>query len=310
MSILDVFPAQNLNEFVTIFANSIFKYFGKSLRKHLKDLTDLIRSLGATLSFNELNGNPEINFGLNKLTKSEKNLSDLIAFLEKRKKRILIAFDEFQQILQFEEKNIEAVLRAHFQNVKNINFIFSGSNKGMMESIFSAHAKPFYQSTQILYLDEIPKDEYKKFILKHFEEGKVNIKPEQIDLILQLCRNHTYYVQYFCNKLFSISFKGDNSQLIKVFEDILIENKPVYYNYQNLLTKIQWKILTAIALENSVKEPTSSKFLTKYQLGSPSSVQRGLAGLIKNELVILYKKELIVNDVFFHNWLKMNSVRV
>ncbi|MBX7044190.1 MAG: ATP-binding protein, partial [Ignavibacteria bacterium] len=125
-----------------------------------------------------------------------------------------------------------------------------------------------------------------------------------------LCRNHTYYVQYFCNKLFSINFKGDNFELIKVFEDILIENEPVYYNYQNLLTKIQWKILNAIALENSVKEPTSSKFLTKYQLGSPSSVQRGLAGLIKNELVILYKKELIVNDVFFHNWLKMNSVRV
>lgn len=305
---IDIFAAQDLNEFVNILANSIYKYFGKSVKQYLKDLTNLVRSLGASLSFNEITGNPEVNFGLSRSPKSEKNLSELITFLEKRKKRIVIAFDEFQQILEFSEKNTEAVLRTHFQNVKNITFIYSGSNKGMMESIFSAHAKPFYHSTEILYLDEINKTEYKKFILKHFDEGRIKVTSEQVDIILQICRNHTYYVQYFCNRLFSINFKGSNEDLIKVFEDILSEYEPVYYNYKNMLTKIQWKLIRAIAMENSVKEPTSNKFLSKYGLGSASTVQRGIESLLKNELIILYKDALMVNDVFFYNWLKINNV--
>ena len=303
---IDIFPARSLNEFVSLFANSIYNYFGKSFKQHVEDLTDLIRSLGATLSFNPVNGQPEIDFGFNKISKSEKNLSELINFLEKQKKRVLIAFDEFQQILQFEEKNAEATLRANFQNVKNINFIYSGSNKGMMESIFSSHSKPFYQSTEILYLNEINRSEYKTFIQRHFKEGKIKINEQQINMILDICRDHTYYVQYFCNRLYSVNFNGDNSVLIKILEEILTENEPVYMNYQNLLTKMQWRLIRAIALEGEVKEPTGNKFLSKYQLGSASSVQRSLASLVKNEFVVFYKEHLIVSDVFFFNWLKIN----
>ncbi|HRE41408.1 MAG TPA: AAA family ATPase [Ignavibacteria bacterium] len=305
---IDLFPAQNFSEFINIFANAIYEYFGKPIKQHLEDLTKLIRSLGATLSFNEITGSPEISFGISKPIKSERNLKQLVDFLETRNKRVLIAFDEFQQILTFDEKNIEAILRTSFQNVKNINFIYSGSNKGMMESMFSNQARPFYQSTEFLYLYEIEKSEYKNFIASHFLAGGKKISDFQIDFILEKCRDHTYYVQYFCNRLYSSNFNGEEEKFINIFQGILIENEPIYMNYKNLLTRTQWNLLKAIASEESVKEPLASKFLTKYKLGSPSSIQRGLESLIKNDFLIWYKDELILTDVFFNNWLKLKNI--
>jgi uncharacterized protein len=304
---IDIFPAQNLHEFINIFASSIYDYFGKPIKHHLKDLTQLIKSLNATLSFNELTGKPEIHIGF-KSSKSERSLKELIKFLEQRKKRVLIAIDEFQQILNFDEKNIESLLRTNFQNVKNINFIYSGSNKGMMESIFSEYKKPFYHSTEFLYLNEIEKSEYKKFIIAHFKESKRKILESQVDTILELCRDHTYYVQYFCNRLFSENFKGDENKFIEIFQNILQENEPVFINYRHLLTKTQWNILRAIALEGNVSEPMSSKFLSRYKLGSASSVQRGLESLIKSDFIVWYNDILIVSDVFFYNWLRFKNI--
>ncbi len=305
---IDIFPAQNLSDFVNIFANSVYNYFGKTLKNYFGELTGLVKSLGATISINDITGNPELSFGLIKPIKAETNLNEIINFLEKRKKRVLIAFDEFQQILNFTEKNTEAILRTNFQKVSNIGFIFSGSNKGMMESLFSAHSKPFYQSSEILYLNEIPQNEYKDFIIGHIKNSETYLTSEQVDYILSVCRGHTYYIQYFCNRLYSINFNGKKDNIVKVFEDILTENEPVFINYRNMLTNSQWNLLKAIALENTVKEPTSNQFIKKYNLGGASTVQRGLKSLLKDEMITFYNNEFIVSDVFLFNWFKMSKI--
>jgi hypothetical protein len=58
-----------------------------------------------------------------------------------------------------------------------------------------------------------------------------------------------------------------------------------FLNYRDLLTIQQWQLLKAMAAEETVFTPTANDFITKYRLGSPSTVLRSLKSLIESELV-------------------------
>ena len=45
----------------------------------------------------------------------------------------------------------------------------------------------------------------------------------------------------------------------------------MFYKYRDLLTLPQWFLLKAIAKEGQIFEPTSKKFITLHNLGSPAT---------------------------------------
>ena len=72
-----------------------------------------------------------------------------------KKISIVIAINEFQQIGNYPEKNVEALIRGLIQTLNNVRFIFSGSNKTILTRMFGNATQPFYQSTDMMYLSEI-----------------------------------------------------------------------------------------------------------------------------------------------------------
>jgi hypothetical protein len=161
-----------------------------------------------------------------------------------------------------------------------------------------------------MFLEEIDKIEYKKFIQDKFKKGRITIKDEQIEHILKLTKIHTYYVQYLCNRIYSayegkaVPDEGITDKLVS----ILKENEPFYYSYKKMLTGQQWDLLIAIAKEDNVKEPFSSGFMSSHKLGSASTVKRSLEALLKKEIITYYKDEYRIYDVFLSLWLRLNPV--
>lgn len=304
----DIFPAMNFTEMTEIIANSVAMQYGISAKDRLSKIAALVKSLGATLTFNQYNGKPELKFGIGEIKAHQKNLEEIFNFLEKGSKRTLIAIDEFQQVRSFADKNTEAYLRSEIQKYKNINFIFSGSNRRTLESIFSDSTNPFYQSTQFMYLEEISKKDYADFIIQHFRKGRMKIRPAEAEFILEICRDHTYYVQYLCNRIYSKGTNCSREVIYNTLEEILTENEPVYFNYKNLLTNIQWKLAAAISKEEKVKEPLAISFIKKYDMNSTSSLKRALDALLKKEIVIYNNGHFIVYDVFFSLWLREKAI--
>ncbi len=76
----------------------------------------------------------------------ENTIQDILYFLDSQNLQILIAIDEFQQILKYPEKNTEAMLRATMQQVRNIKFIYGGSNQHLMHELFQSAKRPFFAS--------------------------------------------------------------------------------------------------------------------------------------------------------------------
>jgi uncharacterized protein len=304
---VDLFATQNLNDFANQLANEISKKFpnkesiGKRFFNNIKQFRPLIQ-------FDALTGEPSISFDALKQNEIPKTIQQLLLFLEQQNIPIIIAFDEFQQINEYPEKNTEALLRTIIQEVKNLRFIFSGSKKHILTEIFGNSKRPFYASTQVEYLDFIPSDKYKEFIKKHFNNNNKTIQDEDIDFILNWTNNHTYFVQMVCNRLYaSGKRKIKLTDIQQTCYKILKDQEVFFYQYRNLLSSQQWNVLKAISKEEKVYQLTGKEFLTKYKFSNASAVKRCVDSLLEKEMIYQESDEngtfLRTYDVFLQKWM-------
>ncbi len=274
-----------------------------------KKIWNFIKSLRPVISFDPLNGNPQVSF-VGSEKKAENDIYALLNFLNGLNKKIVIAIDEFQQILEYPDKNMDAWLRSIMQTLPNIVFIFSGSQRHLITQLFADPARPFYRSTQILHFGSIPREIYKNFIRVQFAIYKKSIIDDLAGDVYDWASGHTYYVQLLCNRLFMnagklISHEKIQTEIIK----ILKEQEIIFFQYRDLLTRPQWNLLKAIGLEDIATSPTSSAFIKKYNLGSSATVLRSLDSLLTKEMIYLEstetEKQYLVYDVLLRRWLQL-----
>jgi len=272
-----------------------------------------MRKIRPLISFDPYSGAPQVTLELSRIQDQELTLHQLFRLLEESGKRTIIALDEFQQITQYPEKQTEAWLRSEIQNLKWVEFIFCGSQQQILSQMFSHSRRPFYASAQTLSLSYIDKGSYQDFIAFHMKKNARKMDAKTIDYLLEWCRLHTYYVQILCNRLFAsgqslITVDSINSQVDMLFR----EQEAVYLTYRELLTSPQWSLLTGIAKENRVYQPTAMDFIRKHQLGTAATVRRSLKALLNKEMIFMQfekdgRKYYQVYDVFLSRWLERNQ---
>ncbi|MFI5148856.1 MAG: ATP-binding protein [Bacteroidia bacterium] len=304
---LDLLPTNSLAEFITLLGNQVLAKLETRKEHVFKKIQAFFTGIMPALKYDAMSGEPSIEFSLGTAHEVRYTFGQIFAFLNQQDKKIIIALDEFQQIRNYPEKQVEALLRSNIQQCRNVQFIFSGSQKSILMSMFSGHANPFYQSSEIMHLDPINEQEYARFIAGKFKEGQQKIKEESILHILSYTRRHTWYVQFVCNKLYGSRQRDLNEGFLnRTLLDIGRENEPIYYNYRNLLTANQWQLLKAIAKEEAVEMMLSADFMRRHNLSGASSVQAALEALIVKEMVYFddMDRKYRVYDLFLSKWLK------
>ena len=302
---LDILPTTDLSSFINLFASTVLGKVESSPEKFMKKVGEIFAGIRPTISFDPFTGIPSFQINIQSADDADKSLQKIFRYLTKSGKKIIIAIDEFQQIANYPEKNVEAVLRTNIQRATGVNFIFSGSQKHILLSIFSQYGKPFYQSTEMMQLERISVNDYSKFIISKFGKGKKQINQSTAETILEICRRHTFYVQFLCNRLYGLKDHTITESLVRdTLESILKENEAVYINYRNLLTEYQWKVLIAIAKEGNAKLITSKEFIANYKLGTPSSVHTAVKSLLNKEMIYKEQDDYFIYDVFLERWLE------
>jgi len=304
----DIYACTNLKDFTETLALSIFNKFPQK-RGIGRRFLDFLKNLRPIITYDALNGQPEIHFDFAQPKEYEHTLRSLLQFLDNQETRVVLAIDEFQQITDFPEKNIEAFLRTMIQTLKQTLFIFSGSKKRMMLEMFNTANRPFFSITQIMGLDEIPNDKYKAFIREKFAERNRHIDDEAIDFILSWTLSHTYYTQIICNDVFATGKKKITIETVKqICDEQLSIQQTTNMQYRSLLSPIQWNLMIAIAKEGLLIEPQSKDFLQKYKIGGASSVRKALNALLDKEMVYSIettgKTAYRVYNVFLLRWLE------
>jgi len=300
---VDLYRTTDQEGMVLRIVQETMKQVGKPTSALLKEVAQAMRSLEFSLNFDPLTGLPELGVGARPGMKQAMALDELFGYLEGKRKPVVIALDEFQQIMEYPERNTEALLREQVQKLRNVQFIFSGSDRRMMQAIFTDGKRPFFQATEPLHLGPIPDDAYAAFIQHHFKAARKRIDDAVVRDGLAWCRSHTYYVQYLFNRLYAMGRRVEPADLIHTQLSILKERAPEYMTLKRLLSPNQAALLEAIAREGLVETPTAMEFIIKHQLSALSTVRQSLGMLLENELVHQEQEGYRVTDVFFGHWL-------
>ena len=301
----DLSSTSNLSELINVLGDGIIGKFDSSGKRFFSKVTEIFSNLRPQISIDPLTGQPSLQLSIENGNEAIHSLKHILEYIDSIGKKVILAFDEFQQIIHYPESNIEEIFRTHIQQTKNITYIFSGSSKHLVLSMFSEKKRPFYQSTELLHLDKIDRLKYLKFIKKMFSENGKKIADKNVEYILNWTEIHTFYVQYVCNKIFAKTSGYVTDDLIReTLLEILNENNDNFLQLKSLLPKNQWYLLKAIAKENGIKQITSQRFIAKHRLPSASSLAIALKALQNKELVTLIDNKYKLENVFLQRWLE------
>ena len=169
----------------------------------------------------DINGNPVWGLGVGTMVPPQTTLDEIFAYLRTAEKHCLVAIDEFQQILYYNDnKNVEAALRTQIQQCSNANFIFSGSQRHMMNGMFTSPSRPFYQAVTIINLKPLDLDVYTAFCMEKFEEAGKKLDADVVATLYQRFEAVTSYMHRILNVLYSRTDEGSTCVASMVDEAI------------------------------------------------------------------------------------------
>lgn len=308
---VDIYATSSLQEMVFFLGKAIYREMVPGEKKALKLFLGTIKSLAAAFSVNPVTGEPQVNLQIGDIAHPALSLEEIFSYLEIADKPCIVAIDEFQQISRYPEKNVEALLRTHIQRLNNCNFIFSGSDRHILEQMFSSYSKPFYNSAQPLHLGSIERQKYTEFVVNNFSSAEIDISPDSVKACYDLFDGHTFYNHKIFHEVFASARPGttvDEAMIQKTIAEILEENSHTYSEVMASLSMPLKQMFIAVAKEGTAKHPTSGAFVKKHALISPSSAQKAVAKLLEDQLITYSiqngEKEYSLTDKFLELWIR------
>ena len=306
----DIYPTTSLHELVLFLSKEIYSVLIPKGKSVVDKFLAGLHSLAGSFGYDPMTGNPTFDIKLGDIHTPELTLEEIFRYLEQADKPCVFAIDEFQQISQYPEKNVEATLRSHIQKMSNCLFIYAGSNRHILENMFNSAAKPFYNSASQIYLDSIPKDVYTAFADEQLAKVGRKILPEALSLAYDLFEGHTYYVHNVLHNAFAYLDSDkviDEPDINMILSDILEEKGLSFASVMNQLNYQQKETLIAIAKEGKANGVTSVAFVKRHALKSPSSVQYAISALLEKQLLTYENgertKSYSVSDRFLEMWI-------
>ena len=228
----------------------------------------------------------------------EETISRIFKYLENTKKPNIVVFDEFQAIEDYPEKMPE-LLRSYIQKMNNTKFIFSGSEKHILASMFNEDSKPFYKSALPMELQIIPRVTYSEFCKRLVERKGRRIESQATDLVYDLFLANTFDMQQVLNVAYSVTLKGSaiTTDTVKDAIDYILYDNDTYYRelLAQCATEKERNLLQCLAVEG-----LASKW-------GASSIQSSLKKMTdKNKKVIIIRvgqHSYRLEDKFFELWL-------
>ncbi|MCK4608922.1 MAG: ATP-binding protein [Gammaproteobacteria bacterium] len=239
---------------------------------------------------------PEISVGAfgQKLTLNLSNyplqdITDVLLKLDETaknfKKQAVIFLDEFQQISQLVNHNsIEASIRHAVERSENISYVFSGSDRHLLQQMFGDHSRPLYRLCQTLTLERMEK---KVYIERLQKLAKAKWKKKLADAVLERIfiqtELHPFYMNVLCQIIWEENHIPAAESIDRIWHNYVIAQRQIISSDIMKLSLNQKKIIIALAASPTT-EIQSTNFTAPLKI-SASSAQQSTAILRKNDLV-------------------------
>ncbi|MBQ0073191.1 MAG: ATP-binding protein [Prevotella sp.] len=308
---VDIYSTSSLNDFIDVLGKAVLETLRTKGKQVWEGFLNVLSSVRSEISF-DMSGNPVWGLGLGHISNPTTTLSEIFEYLQHADKPCIVAIDEFQQILKYQDgEKIEALLRTYIQRCSNANFIFSGSHRHLMSGMFTTPSRPFYQSVTIMNLHPIPLDKYQEFCHSKFHEAGKHLADDVVEALYTRFNCTTMYLQKVMNMLFSMTDPGDTctADMIDIAVKRLLDlASDTYETILSQMPEKQRNLFLAISAEGQAQNISGGLFVRKYRLPSSSSVLSAIKGLLDKDFVTQDKGIYSIYDLLFVEWLKMKKM--
>lgn len=308
---LDIFSCRNENEFYEAFTTAVLKQTSSKFDEWVEHTKLYLSRIAPKIS---IGADPVNDFSISFETKQQSDsIDDILQLPEriatKKKIKIVICIDEFQQISEFKDsKTFQKRLRTIWQLQENTSYCLFGSKKHLMNELFEKKSYPFYKFGDVVYLPKIGIEYWEEYICQRFQATGKSISKKLAREICMAVDNHSSYVQQLAWLVWVQTDKIATTDNFNVaMGDLLDQNAVLFQRETENLTAYQMNFLRAV-VQGVQSEFSTQEILIKYNLGTSSNITILKRALVKTELIEVENKKVSLTDPVFGLWFKRDII--
>lgn len=221
-----------------------------------------------------------------------------------RERQTVLILDEFQEVVDI-DRDLPKLMRAVFQQQPEVAHVYLGSKRHMMERIFSDENEPFWRSAKQMELGVIAPHEFEGYIRERFDTTHRGIDPGAVERVLAITRGHPYATQELCYFLWQRVPQGTSAPEQRVGEalaDVLRSEHAHFTLIWGRAASAQRSLLHALA--RAPGHPLSTAYRRRFALPGPSTTQKALQALEREELVARSGGFAEISEPFLAEWIR------
>lgn len=262
-----------------------------------------------TADFEPATGSSSFGFSVGELEEEDVKaaIQDLLEELTRLGKKVIVTLDEFQKISEIDDKGwLEATLRTHFQKLKNVSFLFTGSRKSLISEMLNNPSRPLYRSCQTI---EFPAfgSEFTEWVVARFATVGIKCDKKAITHLRELVQDTPNYVQMVCFHLVAQARPSINSKVVEeVLNTVARQNAYAYQTLLNSLTLAQQRVLRLAA--NERRSLFQKEMLVRYEISSAPALHSSINALKAKGILDeegTREGDVLFDDPLFAYWLRL-----
>lgn len=308
--LVDIYATQSVSDLVNMLGKAVLEELKPKGRNVWERFVTAIGSIRSEITF-DINGLPSWSVGLGEIRNPIATLDEIFRYLQSANRPCIVAIDEFQQITKYGDATVEATLRTYVQKTTNAHFIFAGSQRHLMNGMFTSPSRPFYQSVTIMNLKPLEIEKYIEFANNKFEEGGKRFNPAVLEDLYSRFDGVTSYIHRILNILYSRTGDGQDcsEDMVDPAIDFVVRlSSDTYESLFYQMPQKQRSVFLAIASEGKAAEVMGGSFVKRHSLVSASSVSSALKGLLDKDFITNDNGVYSVYDKFFQIWLSKRGL--
>lgn len=231
-------------------------------------------------------------------------LEDVLQLIEKtarsKRRRVVLAIDEFQTILERDRRGQTAAgIRSVIQHQRNVSYVFSGSKKHVLLGLVEDRGGPFWGQLDVLELSGIPIDHFAPLARRVFRRSRRALPEEVLRRVGALCEDNPRRIQELLAGLYDAVGPPTPEGVDRVLQEQIAAQRHLL---EDLMDEVregpQKRLLLALAREGSAQSIFSAEFVARHKIRSPAAVQSAAAALQKKG--ILNDRNRFVDPYLFH----------
>ena len=305
----DFMPVYSPESFVRLYTKAL-SVKQSNLNKFAQLFSSIIKAIRPVLTFGQ-DGQPELSIDFANMEVNEPVISQLLDITEMmagENKRVIVFFDEFQEVDKLKNINFEALLRSKVQQQQKTNYLFFGSKTHLLKEMFNDKKKAFYNSASQMSIGPLPQRETIEFLRTKFSESNIYLDEETAKYLISTAADIPHYIQFLASEIWQNTINCQpivTKTIVDESAQRLLALKSDYYmELFGYRSQSQKQLLKALTVER--KNIFSTAYIKKYRLPTVSTLQRSVKELINTGIVEKKGDEYFIADPFFKLFVMQN----